>query len=128
MVISFVSRGGYERVKLKEKGKNSASHTLSVHKIVNQVLKNGSYSEIVDHKDEVKDNNDPDNLDEVTLRENSIRARGKSVKMTNPETGESTIFRSISLALEFINRSGSSATCNGIYGTAFGFEWEWSDQ
>jgi len=112
---------------------NGDSHGLSVHKIINQTLKGGKYEDEMDHKDEVKDNNDLDNLEKVTHRENMIRALGKAVKQINIETGDVVeTFRCISDACRKLGKSycggDISDVCNRLRWTAYGYGWTWDNQ
>jgi hypothetical protein len=87
--------------------KDGAGHQLSVHKIINQVLKGGKYEDGMDHKDKVRNNNSIGNLEAVSSKENMIRAVGKSVKQIDVETGNDI-----------------SRACNNNQ-TVYGYKWEW---
>jgi HNH endonuclease/NUMOD4 motif/NUMOD1 domain len=132
MVMKIDCDGEYKRIRLGENGDRNHRHNISIHKIINKVLKNGDYNNVVDHKDGNKSNNDTDNLEEVTVRENTIRAMGKPVKQINLKTGETKVFRSISEVAIALNkkynnvRSNISRVCRGIYKTAYGYKWEWA--
>ena len=59
-----------------------------IHKIINHVLMNGNYDDIIDHKDAIPQNNDLSNLEVVTTTENNRRAHGKPYYKINPDTME----------------------------------------
>lgn len=100
-----------------------------VHKIINQVLKNGDYNDIIDHINSDRQDNSIDNLEAVTRKENIIRAIGKSVRQFNIKTGETIEeFRSVSEAHLKFNKTfctNINRVCNGGRKSAFGYGWEW---
>lgn len=102
---------------------------LLVHKIINKVLKNGNYDDIIDHIDSNRVNNTIENLESVTRKENTIRAVGKSVKQIDIKTNELIkIFRSLQDAFSELNKTYGAnirLVCNGERKSAFGYKWEW---
>jgi HNH endonuclease/NUMOD1 domain len=121
-----VLRDGYEIVELTDA--NGIGHSsLSVHKIINQVLKGGKYEAEMDHKDENKSNNDLDNLEEVTHEENVTRACGKAVKQIDVKTGDVIeSFRCIRDAYKKLGKTGHIGdVCSGKREVAHGYKWEW---
>lgn len=107
---------------------NGTQRSFLIHKIINQVLKNGKYEDIIDHVDADKTNNSLNNLEVVTQQENTIRAVGKSVQGTHILTGEVKIFRSIAEAGRILNIKNSkhiSLVCKGKGNTAYGYTWEY---
>ena len=133
LVLTFTQIGGYKMVKLNEP--NGDYHGMRVHKIISAILRKKDYGykdheSVVDHKDGKKDNNDLENLEEVTTRENAIRAIGKSVKQIDIITGKVIkIFDCVADASrEFKNNDRCSIrkVCNGKRMTAYGYKWEWN--
>ena len=123
----IISDGNYKRVNLYIVNSKKIAN-LTVHKIINQVLKGGKYEDIIDHIDRNRLNNSIDNLESVTLQENTIRAVGRSVKRIDIKTGETKIFRTIREAyLKLNKKSGTdiSLVCNKKRKTAYGYKWEW---
>lgn len=116
---------GYLKIQLRV---NNKYYNFLVHKIINQVLKNGKYKDVIDHIDGDKSNNSLDNLEVVTLRENTVRAVGKSVQGTHVLTGEIKIFKSIKDAgrfLNIVNITNISYVCKGKRATAYGYTWKY---
>ena len=129
--ITFnITEYGYKVVNLSYNQKSRK--TLYVHKIINQVLKNGDYNDTIDHVDGDTQNNSLDNLEVVTQKENMIRACGKSVRQIKIDTGETIeIFRTIREACVKLNRKCSGSivrVCNGTSKSSCGSKWEWNDQ
>jgi len=124
-VKEIVPKHGYEEIGLS--ATDGVGHILSLHKLINQVLKGGRYEDEIDHKDRVRNNNSKDNLDVVSHQENMIRATGKAVKQIDIETGEVIeTFRCISDAERKFGkkRHNVSSACNGRQKTAYGYRWE----
>jgi hypothetical protein len=110
---------------------NRKRRSLKLHKIVNQVLKGGKYEDVMDHIDGVRNNNEKENLEAVTIKENITRACGKAVKQIDPKTGNVMgIFGSIRDAVRNIDANINSRkqiplVCDGKQKHAFGYKWEW---
>jgi hypothetical protein len=121
---------GYLCVKLPYGG--DQPKTLTVHKIINQVLMGGKYDDIIDHLNMIKSDNTISNMEVVTLQENTIRAIGRSVHQLDRVTGKSIqTFRTIKEAAAFhnIKCSGNiSVVCCGGRPTAGGFGWKYVDE
>jgi hypothetical protein len=116
---------GYLKIQLRV---NNKYYIFLVHKIINQVLKNGKYEDIIDHVDGDKSNNSLDNLEVVTLRENTVRAMGKSVQGTHITTGEIKVFRNIrdaGIFLNIVNITNISYVCKGKRSVAYGYFWKY---
>src|SRR4029078_8577723 len=97
-------------------------HKLSVHKIINQVLKGGDYTDEIAHLDNNKQNNALGNLVRIARSEVISSAIGKPVKKIDFETGKEENFSSVSAALESIGRKRATSirnVCNGKKQTAF---------
>jgi hypothetical protein len=121
----FPKNNCYEAIGLY--ASDGKSHELSLHKLINQVLKGGRYEDEIDHKDRVRNNNSKDNLDVVSHQENMIRAIGKAVKQIDIETEEVIeTFRCIGDAERKFGRKyrNISTACNGRQKTAYGYKWE----
>jgi HNH endonuclease len=118
---------GYDEVGLCDT--DGVEHKLSLHKLINQILKGGRYEDEIDHKDRIRNNNDKENLEVVSHRENMIRVAGKAVKQINIESGNVIeTFRCMSDAYRKLGRkrhSDIADACNGRQKTAFGYRWEW---
>lgn len=119
---------GYKCAKLYTKNDDRKPFNLLVHKIINQVLKNGDYNDIIDHKDGNKLNNYLNNLEVVTRKINTTRAIGKSVRQINIKTGETIkIYSSYSEACSELNvkhRQNIARACTKEQKTAYGYHWE----
>jgi hypothetical protein len=127
---TFTNNCGYYVISLQDI--NNKQYKLQVHKIINQVLKNGKYDDIVDHIDENRSNNDINNLEPVTRKENTIRAVGKGVKQIDMKTNEVIeTFRCIRDAEKKVcpkNSIGHSKiplVCNKKRNHTNGYKWEW---
>jgi len=98
--MTFIIEDGYKRIILNNK-------RFFHHKIVNIIFNNGYYDDIVDHINGIKDDNRPENLESVTIKENTIRAIGKCIKQIDPKTKEIlNTFRTIREANNFLGITG----------------------
>jgi hypothetical protein len=124
---SFFVNDGYTMIQLFYGDKKFKS--LTVHKIINQVLKGGNYDDIIDHIDQNRGNNDINNLEAVTQQENTIRAIGLSVNQLDKNTKKILrTFRTIEDARIYIGaKSGGdiSLVCSGSREIAYGFRWKY---
>ena len=122
------SRGGYLMVHLYKNGKMKAK---SVHRLVAEVfLPNPNGLPQVNHRDEVKDNNNVGNLEWCdskyninygTLLERSAQAQSKKVRSVNVKTGEVLTFNSTREAgRKGYDQSSVAKACKGAYNTGGG--------
>ena len=116
--------GGYCRVNLCKNGK---SKTRSVHRLVAEAfLPNPNGLPQVNHRDEVKDNNNVENLEWCdSMYNNNYGTRterlSKKVKATNIKTGEVLIFNSTQEAgRNGYSYGGVAAACRGVYKASTG--------
>jgi len=122
------SRGGYLMVHLYKNGKMKAK---SVHRLVAEsFLPNSNGLPQVNHRDEVKDNNNVENLEWCdskyninygTLLERSAQAQSKKVRAVNVKTGEVITFNSTREAgRKGYNQSNVAKACKGAYNAGGG--------
>lgn len=127
--LTFGINDGYKCVKLCPEDNYRKNFTFFVHKIINQVLKNGDYNDIIDHIDRNRQNNSIDNLEVVTQKENIIRSHGKSVKKIDIKTNETIkVYKSCRDACSDLNGKVSQnigLVCEGKRKTAYGYLWKW---
>ena len=124
----YTTPDNYKIVTLYPTNDNKTKVNLAVHKIINQVINNGKYEDIVDHVNGKRDDNSIDNLEAVTHKENTIRAIGRGVKQINVKTGETKVFRTIKEAYVSLNKSPTgliSAVCKEKRKSAYGYKWEY---
>ena len=132
------SRGGYLMVHLYKNGKMKAK---SVHRLVAEAfLPNPNGLPQVNHRDEVKDNNNVGNLEWCdskyninygTLLERSAQAQSKKVRAVNVKTGEVLTFNSTREAgRKGYDQSNVAKACKGAYNTGGenlyrGYQWSY---
>ena len=120
--------GGYLKVVLY---KNGVRKTKSIHRIVAEAfIPNPESLPQINHKDEIKDNNNVENLEWCTSKYNnnhgtrlkrSARTKSKKIRAINVETGEVLTFNSGVEAMEKgYFRGNVSSACRGIYKNASG--------
>ena len=121
-------KDGYPQVVLSKNGVRKTKYT---HRLVAEAfLPNPNNYPEVNHRDEVKDNNNVENLEWCdtrynlnygTARQRAAKKTSKKVKAVNVETGEVVKFNSIREAGRkgYDNRSVSRA-CKGVYNTGGG--------
>ena len=115
-------RGGYLKVGLC---KNGTMETKRVHRLVAEAfISNPNGLPQVNHRDEVKVNNNVENLEWCTSKYNSnhgtrteraSQAKCKKVKAINVETGEVITFNSVKEAMNKGYSSSISQACKGVY-------------
>jgi hypothetical protein len=119
----FHITGNYKMIQLWKNGK--WKH-LTVHKIINQVLLDGVYNDIIDHINENKLDNSLDNLRAVTHSENTTFALGKAVHQLHPDTKEIiATFQTMKEACLFhgISSGEMSKACINDNKIKAGFKW-----
>ena len=124
IVKSTYDKGAYHHVNLYKNGKRK---TRTVHRLVAETfLPNPNDLPQVNHRDEVKDNNNVENLEwcDSTYNNNygtKIERLSKKVKAVNAKTGETITFNSTAEAeRKGYSRGGVSAACRGVYNTIEG--------
>ena len=128
------NRGGYLKVNLYKDGKMK---TKIVHRLVAEAfIPNPESLPEINHIDEVKGNNNVENLEWCTSKYNSNhgtrneRVR-KKVRAVNVETGEVLTFNSVKEAgRKGYDRGGVSKACRGVYyggRTYKGYRWYYEE-
>lgn len=108
-------RYGYEKIHLKRVDENVNFHT-TIHRLVALAWVDGWFEGAqVNHKNGVKFDNKPPNLEWVTAKENIVHsydyllnANASPVSLTNKETGTVTSFRSVKMLAKFLGIHASS--------------------
>ena len=124
----YNSPGGYPRVSLY---KNGVLKRKYIHRLVAETfLPNPNGLPQVNHRDEVKDNNNVENLEWCDARYNSnhgtrnertAQAQSKKVRAVNAKTGDVVEFNSTQEAgHKGYSSSKVSAACRGVYKTVTG--------
>ena len=128
-------KDGYSQVSLCKNGK---SKTKKVHRLVaGAFLPNPNGLPQVNHRDEVKDNNNVENLEwcdskynnnHGTRNERVTQARSRKVRAVNIKTGEVVKFNSTHEAgRKGYDQSGVAKACKGVFYTSGhlykGYEW-----
>ena len=85
MSTSF-DRSGYVRISLCDENGHKKRFLYS--QIVGKIVKGDIISKVFDHKNKKSGDNHPDNIEGVTIQENTIRAIGISLNQINPNTKE----------------------------------------
>ena len=130
ILSKMISKYGYERVDLRMNGKHKI---YSVHRLVAEAfIPNPEGKETVNHKDENKQNNCVDNLEWMTIKENSNygtrnmrMAKSQGQKVRCIETGK--IYYSLTEAERQtgIDRHRISRVCKGLQEMTIGTHWEY---
>lgn len=115
---------GYLAVKLYKDGKLK---TVTVHRLVAEAfIPNPNNLETVNHKDEVKTNNDASNLEWMTRADNKRYSANKPVQMFDKSTGELLAIYPSTIEAERVTGIAHESIvncCNGKYKSAGGFVW-----
>ena len=121
-------KDGYRQVQLC---KNGIRKTKLIHRLVAETfIPNPNGLPQINHIDEIKDNNNVENLEWCTSKHNAnhgtrnerrVKAQSKKVKAVNIKTGEVLIFSSASEAVRNgYSQSNVAAACRGVYKTLNG--------
>jgi hypothetical protein len=122
---------GYQKITLKP---TNTKKTIGffVHQLVaHTFISNPNNFSIVNHLDEIRNNNHVSNLEWTTSRENIIYTCGKKIGQYNLNNNLLNIFRCIKDAFKAINKKNTSSislVCNGKKKTAYGFIWKFLDK
>ena len=118
------TRNGYLKVDLHNNGKRKTKH---IHRLVTEAfIPNPESLPQINHIDEVKDNNNIENLEWCDSMYNNnygtkIERLSKKVRAVNAKTGETITFNSTAEAeRKGYSRGGVSAACRGVYNTIDG--------
>jgi len=119
VIKQFLSKG-YMSVRLNKR--NVRLHRLIAHKYC---VHDNPEDNIVNHRNSNKLDNRVENLEWVTIKENTLQAIGKEIKSIDIITGEEKYYRSISQAAEELNvlRDTIGRVCRGIRHSAYGRYW-----
>ena len=130
ILLSYNTKG-YLRIKLKP---TNTKKTIGffIHQLVAHIfIPNPNNFSIVNHLDEIRDNNYVSNLEWTTIRENIIYTCGKKIGQYDLDGNLIKIFRCIAnanLENKKFNKSCISKVCCGDAKTAYGYKWKFLDE
>lgn len=128
-----IDKDGYLKINLAKEGVKS---TVYIHRIVAKTfLKQSKEKPVVNHINEIKDDNRVSNLEWCSVRYNNLYGGRskivaaktyKPVKATHLKTGEELLFISMSSAKDKgFSTSNISQCCSGAKKTHLGYKWEY---
>ena len=134
MMRLYYDKDGYLKVMLRKNGKGKR---FMVHRLVAQAfIPNPEKHPVINHKNEIKDDNLVSNLEWCTVRDNNVyngRAKKAGRKTSKPvigehiETGDKVFFESIAEAIkEGYGDYHISDVCNGKRSHSFGYKWKYA--
>lgn len=130
ILLSYNTKG-YLRIKLKP---TNTKKTIGffIHQLVAHIfIPNPNNFSIVNHLDEIRDNNHVSNLEWTTCRENIIYTCGKKIGQYSLDGNLLNTFRCITDAFTETNKfkkSCISKVCCGSAKTAYGYKWKFLDE
>lgn len=127
--IKPIDNNGYLHIRLYNKDKAGDQLYIRLHKLVYVIFKDGDIDDIIDHIDGNRKNNSIENLENVTRKENTIKAKGNEICMMDMNGKELQTFRCASEACLHCNlpyKKGNSIrdSCLGRQKSAYGYKWK----